>query len=121
MKKWKKTLLKVLAIIVCVIIFLGLVVYHFFFDIDAIKPGEKITESTSPSGKYTITAYLNDGGATTDFAVLCVFSDGERTKNIYWNYHCESADIEWIDDDTVIINGVKLEDVNKDTYDFRRE
>jgi uncharacterized membrane protein YkvI len=117
----KKTLLKVLAIIICVLVFFGLVVYIFFFDIDAIKPGEKITESTSPSGKYKITAYLNNGGATVDFAVLCVLSDGKHRKNIYWNYHCVSADIEWIDDDTVIINGVKLEDVNRDAYDFRRE
>ena len=54
-------------------------------------------------------------------AVLCQLDDGQHVKNIYWNYHCYSAEIVWEDDDTVIINGVLFENVEKDTYDFRRD
>ena len=106
----------------CIAIILGFAFYHFFLDdndINAIRPGEKMLESVSPSGKYTITAYLNNGHATMDYAVLCVLNDGKHQKNIYYNYHCYDADVVWIDDDTVEINGVRLENVEKDTYDWR--
>lgn len=74
----------------------------------------------SPDGKYTITSYLNNGGATTNWAVLCSVKDNDtgKTRNIYWQYRCDDANITWIDDTTVNINGVKL-NVEKDTYDFR--
>lgn len=39
-------------------------------------------------------------------------------KNIYWEYHCENAEIEWIDDTTVEINGKHLK-VITDSYDWR--
>ena len=91
-----------------------------FFDIQRIKGQEKILESTSPNGTYTISAYLNNGGATTSYAVLGSLKNNEtnKQKNIYWEYRCEEAEIEWIDDFTVKINNVVL-DVRKDTYDFR--
>ena len=42
----------------------------------------------------------------------------KKEKNIYWNYHCTEAKIEWSDEDTVIINGIEL-NVTNDTYDYR--
>ena len=104
------------------VLFLALIfaVRRAFFDIQRIEGQNELTVSQSPNGKYTVTAYLNDGGATTGFAVLCTVKDNEsdKEKNIYWNYHCNSADIKWIDEDTVDINGEVL-DVETDTYDFR--
>lgn len=119
MKTAKKPI--IMIAIICCLFFIGSVLYHWFYDIHSIKPGEKIAESISPLDTYTITAYLNNGGATTDYAVLCVLTDGNHSKNIYWNDHCTSADIVWIDDDTVEINGAHLENVDRDTYDYRRE
>lgn len=74
------------------------------------------------NGNYTISAYLNNGGATADYAVLCSVKNNQtgREKNIYWNYHCTGAKVEWNSEDTVTINGVKL-NVNKDTYDYRKD
>ena len=104
------------------VLFLALIfaVRWAFFDIQRIEGQNELTVSQSPNGKYTVTAYLNDGGATTGFAVLCTVKDNEsdKEKNIYWNYHCNSADIKWVDEDTVDINGEVL-DVETDTYDFR--
>ena len=120
MKKHLAPILIVLAAILC---FAGIIAYGFYdfgYDLDAIKPGEKICESMSPGGKYTLTGYLNNGGATTDYAVLCQLDDGKHKKNIYWQYHFTGCDISWVDEDTVIINGVRLEDVETDTYDYRR-
>ncbi|MER2237859.1 MAG: DUF5412 family protein, partial [Psychrobacillus sp.] len=50
-----------------------------------------------------------------------VFNDKDnKTKNIYWNYREESANISWTDNNTVIINGHTL-DVTKEKFDFRRQ
>ena len=102
---------------------LGAYIIHWaFFDIQRINKQELISEVSSPDGKYTISAYLNNGGATTDYAVLCSVKNNKtkREKNIYWNYPCYDAEIEWIDGHTVMINGIDL-DINKDIYDFRND
>lgn len=121
-KKCKKT-----KRIIETISFVLLIVYGIYwasFDIQRIDGQEFLSESTSPDGRYTVTAYLNNGGATTDYAVLCTATDNEtgRDRNIYWNYKCEKAEIEWVDEDTaiIIINGIEL-DVMKDKYDWRTQ
>ena len=115
-----KKLLKIIIPILLVILIGAYAVHWAFFDIQRIDGQELLKEATSPDGKYTVSAYLNNGGATTDYAVLCSVRNNktEKEKNIYWNYHCSEAEIKWTDDDTVIINGVEL-DVTKDTYDYR--
>ena len=114
-------------IIICIIIAIVVIgiVYGIkwsFSDIQRINGQEYITESTSPDGKYTVTAYLNNGGATTDYAVLATLKNNKngKTKNIYWQYHCEEADIEWLSDDTIKINEVEL-NVKNEIYDYRKE
>lgn len=118
--KYKKIFAGILCGFMCFIFVLCGAVYHFFYDINAIKPGTEIAQSISPSGDYTITVYLNDGGATTGYAVLCVLNDGRKTKNVYWNYPCGSADIEWLSDDIVSINKQILDISKKEIFDYRR-
>ncbi|MBR3808875.1 MAG: DUF5412 domain-containing protein [Clostridia bacterium] len=121
-KKCKKTKRIIVTISFVLLIVYG--IYWAFFDIQRIDGQEFLSESTSPDGRYTVTAYLNNGGATTDYAVLCTATDNEtgRERNIYWNYKCEKAEIEWVDEDTaiIVINGVEL-DVMKDKYDWRTQ
>ena len=96
-------------------------VYWVFFDMSRLPKGNLISEIKSPNGDYTIKAYVSDGGATTDFAVLGELNfniRNKKPKNIYWNYHENTANIRWVDEDTVIINGHEL-DVPNDTFDFR--
>ncbi len=117
-----KTVTKILIVSVVIIALLFYAVYWAFFDIQRIKGQKYLTESTSSDGKYTVTAYLNNGGATTSFAVLGTLKNNKtgRTKNIYWQYRCEDADITWKSNKIVVINGIEL-DVTKDTYDYRRK
>ncbi len=121
-KKCKKT--KRIIVIISFVLLIVYEIYWAFFDIQRIDGQEFLSESTSPDGRYTVTAYLNNGGATTDYAVLCTATDNEtgRERNIYWNYKCEKAEIEWVDEDTaiIIINGIEL-DVMKDKYDWRTQ
>lgn len=122
MKKCKRKKVKIIFIPMLLITLIVYIIHWAFFDIQRIDGQDFLSKSTSPDGRYTVTAYLNNGGATTDYAVLCTATDNEtgRVRNIYWNYKCEKAEIEWIDEDTARINGVEL-DVMKDKYDWRTQ
>ena len=87
---------------------------------DYLPEGELMETSCSPEGTYTVNSFLVSGNATVAFSVRCEVvenSSGEK-RNIYWQYRCESADIKWIDDTTVEINGRQL-NVLTDSYDWR--
>ncbi len=86
-----------------------------------LPEGELMHSISSPNGTYIINSYLVSGSATVDFCVRCevvVISSGEK-RNIYWAYRCENADVTWIDDDNVVINGIEL-NVLTDSYDWRK-
>lgn len=123
-KRAKKKALIVISLFP--LFFIALISYGFywaFFDMNRLPKQELIAEVKSPDGAYTVKAYLANGGATTSFAVLGELNfnnDKRRPKNIYWNYREDYADIKWIDNNTVTINGHKL-DVPYQTFDFRRD
>jgi len=123
-KKKLNTLLKVFIIIGLLFVgFIGYGVYWAFFDMNRLPSGEYLTEEISPDGKYTLKAYVTNGGATTAYSVRgeLVFNDKDnKTKNIYWNNREDTATISWIDNNTVDINGHTL-DVKRDKYDFRNQ
>jgi len=123
----KRVFMKILkGLIIIGLLFAALVgygVYWMFFDINRLPTGEYLTEETSPNGKYTLKAYVTNGGATTAYAVRgeLVFNEkNNKTKNIYWNYREEAANITWTDNNTVVINGHTL-DVRRDKFDFRNQ
>lgn len=122
MKRRLKIILLVVSIpIILTMILLGIFVYTFFISMESLPKGEFLTEESSPDGKYTLKAYVTNGGATTSYAIRgeLVFNEKSgETKNIYWNYREEDAEISWFDNDTVIINNRTL-NVPKEKYDFR--
>lgn len=109
--------------LVGIIIILLLILNHFFYSMHHLPSGEFLKEAESPTGKYTVKAYVSTSGATVADAVrgeVIYHHKREKKKNIYWEYRESEAEIVWIDDDTVSVNGVEL-DVRKDVYDFRKE
>lgn len=123
-KKINKNILKMFTIVgLLFFALIGYGVYWAFFDMNRLPTGEYLTEEISPDGKYTLKAYVTNGGATMSYAIRgeLVFNQrNNKTKNIYWNYREESANITWTDNDTVVINGHSL-DVPKDKFDFRNQ
>lgn len=83
---------------------------------------EKISTSISPDKTYTLEAYKVNGGATVDYSIkVYKLSDTMLFGKtlIYNKYHEYDAEIKWINNDIVSINGVVL-DLSKDgTYDWR--
>lgn len=122
MKRKLKIILLVVSIpITLLMVLLGVIVHIFFVSMENLPKGEFLTEETSPDGKYTLKVFVSNGGATTSYAIRgeLVFNEKNgKTQNIYWNYREETAEISWVDDDTVIINHITL-NVLKEKYDFR--
>ncbi len=88
-----------------------------------LPKGELISQAQSPDGAYTLKAYRTNGGATVSHAIrgeLNYNKIDKKPKNIYWNYKEDKAMIEWIDEDTVVINSHEL-DVLNDRFDFRNK
>ena len=116
--------LTIWTIIVSVIVFIMAIVITLhisFTSMKALPEGELMKTTHSPDGQYTVNSFLVSGNATVGFSVRCEVienSSGEK-RNIYWQYHCETADIKWVDNVTVIINGKEL-NVLTDSYDWRR-
>lgn len=124
MKKWIiTTCVIILSVILIFVSLISYGIYWAFFDIQGINWQEIIKVSDSPDSSYTVTAYLNSGGATTGWAVLCSVKNNEtgKERNIYWQYQCDTATINWTDNETVSINGVELNVTKREIYDYRRE
>ncbi|WP_342598308.1 DUF5412 domain-containing protein [Psychrobacillus sp. FSL H8-0483] len=119
-KKWLKGSIIIGLLFVALV---GYGVYWAFFDMNRLPTGEYLKEELSPDGKYTLKAYVTNGGATTSNSVRgeLVFNDEDnKTKNIYWNYREDTANITWTDNNTVVINGHSL-DIPNDKFDFRNQ
>ena len=118
----KKALWIVGTVILLIFSLLVYGIYWAFYDIQRLEGHDVIEEVSSPNGTYTIKAYLNNGGATTGYAMLCSVKNNitGKEKNIYWQDSCIKADIIWLNEDTVQINGVEL-NVKRDTYDYRHD
>ena len=87
---------------------------------DNLPQGELMETIYSPDRTYRINSFLVSGNATVDFCVRCevIENSSGRKRNIYWEYRCESAYIEWVDNTKVEINGKQL-NVITDSYDWR--
>lgn len=122
MRKTKKYIITIFIIVFIIIGGVSYIINWAFFDIQRINGQEYLDESTSPNGTYTVTAYLNNGGATTSYAVLGTLKNNKngKSKNIYWQYRCEKAEMEWLNDETIKINGIEL-NVKSEIYDYRRK
>lgn len=122
MLKGIRTFLIILTIILCC---LGGFVYRFGYDMDHLGKGDLIQSVISPTEDYTLNIYLVNGGATVSYAIRgeLQYNKSRRKaapKNIYWHYKEDKADVEWLDNRTVMINGHTI-DVLKERYDYRRD
>lgn len=122
MRKTKKYIIIIAIIIFIIVGGVFYVINWAFFDIQRINGQEYLDELTSPNGTYTVTTYLNNGGAITNYSVLGTLKNNinGEIKNIYWEYRCEESEMEWLNDETIKINGIEL-NVRNEIYDYRRK
>lgn len=112
------TTIIIIQIIMPIVFLLGMLIYH-------IPEGELIEEVVSPSKEYTLQSYLisNDKeNLLKNKAISVVVLDNETkiTSAIYYDYHENKVTMKWIDEETVQINGIKL-NIHEDRYNRKIE
>lgn len=85
-----------------------------------LPQGDLLAEYPSPTGQYSIKIYRCSGNATTAYSIRGELVEGDKKRNIYWEYKETDAYVFWVSEYEVKINGIRL-DVRRDTYDWRRE
>ncbi len=80
--------------------------------------GEKFYLTVSPNGKYILDAYFINGGSLNGDAVRVEMlrKSNDKPRNIYYCYPKNDVTIEWIDNENVKINDVKI-NILKDRYE----
>ena len=95
-----------------ILLFVFLAIYcidWFYFDYTRFKD-EYLFESTSPNESFTIKIFRSKTDTVTPIVLgeLTINKKNKETKFIYFD-EVDNAKIEWLDDDTVLINNVPLE------------
>ena len=87
-----------------------------------LPDGELQKEIESPNGELSIKIYLHSPSLSADAirGELNFERKKRKPKNIYWSYMESDAEVVWINEYTVNINGKTL-DVFNDTYDWRQD
>lgn len=88
-------------------------IFLFFTDscsMDNLPEGDLKNTYHSNNGKYTLNSYLYSPGALVNFShrVEVINNETKEKRNIYWNFDESEGNIEWLDDENVIINGKKI-------------
>lgn len=117
----KKRIIKIVLIVsICIGAGIGYIFYHFMWDTQSVKKGERLRSVESPEGNYIANIYHGTGGATVDFSTIVeVEKKGSKEKKIiYFQYHCEDVRLKWISEEAVEIDHKKM-NIFRDVYDYR--
>ena len=119
----KKSILIIVVILLISVAIISVLIYLspvLFITMSQAESQEVfLLSSQSPDGKYTLEAYRKEPGATIDFSIKVYLIKDKNKKLLYNAYHEYDAEIIWIDNETVSINGKALNLYAGDTYDWR--
>lgn len=112
---------KIVIVVVAVIVLILLLYFRFFVSMYHLPEGEYLVSSASPEGRYRLNVYISETSLSAP-AIRGELEDLEtqKTKNIYWDYRQETAEIEWMDQNMISINGHEFNYLTE-VYDWRRE
>ncbi len=84
--------------------------------------GKLVGTYESPSGEFEIKCYILGGGATHigNLRAEVQNTNTKKTREIYWCYDQPEANVLWVDNDVVLINGKQL-NVLTDSYDCTKD
>ena len=104
------------------IVFTSIIILFFAIKIVVYSFGgtEHLLTSFSPNMGYTLDFYAFDAGAMGSFGVRGEL-DGPFgfKKQIYYEKHAEEANIQWLTDEIVVINGHELNLKNGETFGYK--
>ncbi|GEM04763.1 hypothetical protein HMI01_17510 [Halolactibacillus miurensis] len=142
----KRSKMIIIGVLVVGVIAVGVYFSLFHVNLDQYDFHQTLTFEVSPDGQYQVELILlgkqeerydEEGNVITNknesydqYARLWyepeTTEDGstiwhdKHTKIIYYEKNCTEDNIEWLDDDTIIINDMRL-NIHRDVYDYRRK
>jgi Family of unknown function (DUF5412) len=128
MKKLKFWLLVIVLPVVVILLIGGIILYNLIdVDLNDLNgKGQVVSSIESPNNNYVAEIRLIDenGNATTPIqqavSVSSNHSDQDQLKEetVYWEIHSDSEipEVNWLDDDTINVNGKIIDVLDKDTY-----
>lgn len=142
----KRSKMIIIGVLVVGVIAVGVYFSLFHVNLDQYDFYQTLTFEVSPDGQYQVELILlgkqeerydEEGNVITNknesydqYARIWydpeTTEDGttiwgdKHTKIIYYEKNCTEDNIEWLDDDTIIINDVRL-NIHRDVYDHRRK
>lgn len=111
----------ILCLIITILNLFGTTIHSFFYSMDDLPKGDFLFSAMSNDTKKTLKIYrvevINLG--TGIRGELITNEDGKEIKrNIYWQINKENAIVSWVNSETVMINGEKI-NINEEGYDCR--
>ena len=89
-----------------------------FSDISDLPKGEFVSTIASPDDVSEIAMYKIE--ISVGEAVRCELRRKGKTRNVFWQTGISDAEVHWINNRVVVINGVQLDVVGGGFYDCRR-
>lgn len=81
---------------------------------------EFLERYVSPTGEYTVDIYITQPNATVDFSIKAyLVKENNKVCCIYNAYHEFSAEVFWVNDNVISINGKQLNLSKGDVFDWR--
>lgn len=128
LKKYKKVWI---AILLCIAIFAYGVYWAFFDNTLSRVDGRGELIETIPNSTHSMVAstyLIDDGGATVRPSLRVSVTSAEENFNnttVFWHYpasEMKSTDIEWIDENSFVINGIQVDIDDEETwYHWRKQ
>lgn len=113
---------KLMYLVIPLLLVIILVAKSLPLDMRNIPEGKYIESIESPNKEYKLNAYFIDGGSLSGDSIRVELENisTNKIKNIYWGYPYSKVNMEWFDNDVVIINDKKL-NIHKDTYNWKND
>ncbi|AIF67025.1 hypothetical protein GZ22_10465 [Terribacillus saccharophilus] len=128
MKKLNFCLLAIVLPVVVILLIGGIILYNLI-DVnlnDLNGKGQVVSTIESPNNNYVAEIRLIDenGNATTPIQQAVSVSSNASNQNhleeetVYWEIHSDSEtpEVNWLDEDTINVNGKIIDVLDKDTY-----
>lgn len=134
-----KKIVIVSSILISSILAVFIYLNFFYIDISKYKYNEMDYSVESPNKQYMVQLHTvgeerEDGNHKND--IYYVYAklwfnpsvnasggqnwDSKNSKIIFFDRDSKGEEVKWLDNQTVVINGIKL-DITKDRYDYRRK
>ncbi|PAE17362.1 hypothetical protein CHH91_04265 [Virgibacillus sp. 7505] len=128
MKRLNFWLLAIVLPVVVILLIGGIILYNLI-DVnlnDLNGKGQVVSTIESPNNNYVAEIRLIDenGNATTPIQQAVSVSSNASNQNqlkeetVYWEIHSDSEtpEVNWLDEDTINVNGKIIDVLDKDTY-----